>query len=617
MKLSRFFVLPVVSACSLFLIDPAISAETVFTPDISDITTPDDLPYPGPVDVLAINLITRTGVGPCEVGDYSGCTLADVNKDIDGHDAFKPEIKVHFQADDFGDDGSVSNATLRLRGDSTRLTEQKSYRIKLDSKDNLWRGERKLQLNKHPYDLSRVSNKFSFDLMFPIPNLPSLRTQFVNLTIDDVPYGLFTHVENVGKAYLQRRGWDKDTPIYKAENTRFLMQDALKLDENGKPLDLDAFENIFEIKRGKQHFKLIDMLTAIGKTDNDFKKDVFDKYFNRNNYLTWLAVNILMGNHDTTERNFYLLNPVASDTFYFLPWDYDDSWGYYHQPKEVADGEHLAKWHNGLGTWWIQPLHRRYFLQPDAVNEIIRAVTEIKEKYFQVDVMQQKLDAYYPVIYPLISRTPDIDGLPVKANTSDEEILGEYNLVYRQIAALAEKNYQGFLAGIEDPMTFFLNRPVEKGTSVVFEWDASIDLQGDAVSYDFEVASRPDFSAESILYAAEGLTDTHYRLEWDNPNGRYFYHVIARQVDDPENHWQISPEFYVDPVTEQIYENVRAFDIKTAGEKAATPPVIPDTNNRDTVIGDAKDLVTSSGGGAYGPLGLFVLLFMRAIYRRQ
>jgi len=48
-------------------------------------------------------------------------------------DDFKPEIKVYITMDSFPDDGQLSNAMLRQRGNSTRDAEQKSYRIKLDN----------------------------------------------------------------------------------------------------------------------------------------------------------------------------------------------------------------------------------------------------------------------------------------------------------------------------------------------------------------------------------------------------------------------------------------------------------------------------------------------------
>jgi len=109
--------------------------------------------------------------------------FADVNGDIDDTDAIVPEVNAHLILEGYPDDGLTKNAKLRLRGSSTRLAQQKSYRIKLASTVPLWRGESTLQLNKHPYDLTRMRNKLAFDLFRDIPHIASLRTQFVQMTI--------------------------------------------------------------------------------------------------------------------------------------------------------------------------------------------------------------------------------------------------------------------------------------------------------------------------------------------------------------------------------------------------------------------------------------------------
>ncbi len=36
---------------------------------------------------------------------------------------------------------------------------------------------------------------------------------------------------------------------------------------------------------------------------------------------------ILTNNTDTTSQNYYLYNPINTENFYFLPWDYDYAWG--------------------------------------------------------------------------------------------------------------------------------------------------------------------------------------------------------------------------------------------------------------------------------------------------
>ncbi len=519
-----------------FLVSPALA--TVFHPLDSDIQEPEGIYYPEPPDLLEVHVQTVIRSGPCEVGDYSGCTLDDVNNDTDPYDDFKPEIKVHFTADDFPDDDQVSNATLRQRGKTSREAEQKSYRLKLDSKKALWRGERRLQLNKHPYDLTRVRNKLSFDLIRNIPHLPSLRTQFVHLFIDDQDYGLFTHVEHVGKEYLARRDWDTDSPVYKAEDFDFYLYDNFALDSDGKPVDKDAFEALLEIKRGKDHRKFMEMMTALNDEDNDFMSDVFNRYFNRNNYLTWLAVNILMGNYDTSVSNFYLFNPRGSDFFYLLPWDYDDDWGTYRQPADIAYGTELARYQMGIANYWGSLLHQRFLSEPGALRLIKRAVREVKRKFLKKRQIQAHLDEYHDLVYPLISQEPDIYNLPVVHWDSDDAILEEYDMVYDDLANWVRRNYNNFLKTLDDPMPIWMEDPVFENGRVHFRWDESEDLQGDALYYDLEIATGPSFASGSIIYRATHLEMTSHQLAWTFPAGTYYFRVLVRQADDPQRHWQ-------------------------------------------------------------------------------
>ncbi|KAG1707733.1 hypothetical protein GQR58_003383 [Nymphon striatum] len=163
----------------------------------------------GEPNLLTVSVRTVIASGPCEIDNYDGCTLNDVLNDINSSDDFKPEIKIHFSSDDYPDDGLESNAELRQRGATSRYAPQKSFRIKLDKEAPLWRGEDRLQLLKSHNDFTRVRNKLSYDLFKSIPHLPSMRTQFVNLFIEDQgnseDQGLYTQVEYVGKEVLTKK----------------------------------------------------------------------------------------------------------------------------------------------------------------------------------------------------------------------------------------------------------------------------------------------------------------------------------------------------------------------------------------------------------------------------
>ena len=542
---------------------------TVFTPLPTDINESQTIYNQSPVNLLQVNIRTVIGQGACVVGDYSGCTLDDVNNDIDATDDFKPEIKVHFQSDDFPDDGKVSNATLRLRGATSRLVDLKSYRIKLDSKKELWRKQRKLQLNKHTGDLTRIKNKLSFDLMTTIPNLSSLRTQFIQMYIDNQNYGLFTHVENVGKEYLKNRGYDKDSNIYKAENFEFKKHPELQIDANGQPLDITAFETILEQKRGDDSKKLWEMLNALNDPNNNFKTDVLDKYFNVNNILTWEAVNILMGNSDITTSNFYIFNPKGKDTFYILPWDYDQSWGYDWEETTIRNDYVPDKKYRGPHNFWATKLGQRFLSQPNGLNLLKEAVTEIKNNYLTEAKIKAFADSYYPIVYPQISQNPDFDYLDFNKDT-DKETLTAYTELYNQIATTVEANYQKFLVDLNSPMPFRFDKPRIVGTNIVFEWDESVDLQGDSVTYDLEISTSPSFAPNTIAYSKKGISGTTFTTQWMLPKGKYYLRMTSRDNVNPTQNWQYATNEYYDMQNDKINYGVKEFTIDVDG-------VMPDT----------------------------------------
>ena len=543
-----------------------VSAQ-VFSPLPNDISDPSSIYFPLEAAPQILEVETVIGIGPCNivnnVENYIGCTLADVNADTNNRDAFEPEIKVHIMmGTSFPDDGKVLNATLRQRGNSARFAEQKSYRIKLDSKDELWRGERKFQLNKHPWNLSRVANKLSFELMQDIPHLPSLRTDFINIFVDNVDYGLFTHIENVGKEYLTRRGFHKDSPVYKADHFDFFMTDAYLMTDAGKPVDEQWFNSKLKIKRGKNHKKILEMITAVNTTSNNFSTDVMAKYFNKNNYLSWLSVNFLFGHIDAVginADNFYLLNPKGKDTFYFLPWDYDEAWG------ESNNSQPSRAW-SGVSAYWSSLLHQRYLKQPSAVAELNEAVLHIKNTYLTPQKVAAKLDAYKPITLPLISAAPDFQNLPSPGNNPPME---EYTANYNNLYTAVQKNYQIFKDSIQYPMGFWIRKAELANNKLSLKWTPSHDLQGDSITYDVQISTSLDFATPTLIVS--GLTTTQYEFNWNLPaNPFYYVRVLARDSANPQAHWQVA-------FNEYISHNREYHGIIPLQDTVEPAPVLPPT----------------------------------------
>ncbi len=497
------------------------------------------------VNVIRIDAKIVESNGECVESDYTGCTFADVLADINHKDNYKPEVQIRFTGTDFPDDGMFTNASLRQRGGSTRKAEQKSFRIKLDDKDALWRGERRLLLNKHPYEATRIRNKLAFDLMSTVPNLRSMRTQFVNLWIDKgegpEDYGLFTHIEAASKEYLQLRDLNTDDNLYKANYFAFKKSalNTLKVDADGDPINKELFEQSLEIKSGKDHSMLTEMLTAFHDPSIPFD-DFLDKHFNRNNVLTWLALNILMHQSDAVTHNFIMYNPEGSEKFYFLPWDYDGAMVGESEPTNSLVQKDLQRrlfygYARGINNQFIT----RFYQQPNMHSQIVAAAEELRRDYLTDDAIDSRARRYTEIVEPFANRAPDFEfnsGYNIYASQSMSRAI-EHNL------NLLRNEY-----GVPMPPTVL--PPTLEGDEWKFSWSPAFDVTGGDIAYELILSSSINFEPDSIVYN-QPLSDNElanndnsvietYVSDSFLPDGDWYVRVIARSDKNPSMYWQVN-----------------------------------------------------------------------------
>lgn len=456
------------------------------------------------------------------------CTLEDVYGDIDSTDDYKPELHVKMYTDFYESNNSVVNAEFKQKGKSTRRSKLKSYRVVLDDDKPLYNEEGTLQLNKHPNDYARIKQMMSFELFKDIPNFTSLKTLFYRLWINDVDYGLYTHVENVDEIYLRNRGWNEQDKLYKTQNFAFRVESGMELDSKGEPINREVFEAVIEPQTGDDHSKLITMLNAINENMSDEQfTQVFEKYFNRQNYITWMAVNLVLANKDTVSQNFYLYNPLYSDKFYFLPWDYDGI---------SRATEKYAKWELGIGTWWGISLHNKFLKIKANREELDVMVDNIRNNYITDAKVQMLLDKYKPLIEPFILRNPDNDVL------SESNWLEEFNIVVPRIS----ENVQNYKSQIGSPMPFWQGMRYQNGV-LTLTWEESIDFEGDAIVYDILCADNVDFNNSIVNLAnvdqnssdlnVTSWGDVSYSTPVDLSSGdRLFMKIVAKEKYNPSNY---------------------------------------------------------------------------------
>ncbi len=550
-----------------------LSAE-VITPNVAAaIQEPAGVYNNNPADLINMHVTTLVGSGPCVTGDYTGCTFDDVLNDI-VRDEFKPEVKVHMTADNYPDDGRTFNARIRQRGKASRLGPQKSFRVKLEKGLPLWSGERRIQLLKSPWESTRILHKLSYDLFKPIPNLPSIRTQFIHLDITDQgttsDYGLYTQAEYVGKEYLQRRGWDKNSRLYKPKYFWFQNEAAFAMGADDKPVDPVAFDGIIEIKRGKTHREFANMVKAVNNQSLDFQSQVFNKHFDKNNFLSFFAVNILTNNEDTIAKNYYLYNPKNSEKFYFLPWDYDYAWG-----ANYNTFSHLPRWWFSVSNWWGVKLHRRFLQQPGNLDLLKQAVLEIKNKYMTPGKIAALRDSYYDVVFPVIRNSPDWNYIEL-GNGTDPERVAKFNQLFADLSQNVNFNYARFLEGINDPMPFYMQDPEFRANhDIRFRWNNSVSLTGQTVVYDLDVSTSKLFTPGTLVEHIQNIPSNRYTLHWRHPKGTYYFRIVARDAANPQQHWQISFDAVLNYANGDELFGVKQMVVAQDGDTTNPPPPPP------------------------------------------
>ncbi|WP_042356153.1 CotH kinase family protein [Bacillus rubiinfantis] len=449
----------------------------------------------------------------------------------------------------FAADATDVNASIELRGKSTRIATQKSFKIKLNDSTGLWQGQKTLNLNKHPYDATRIRNKLSFDYFTEIPHLTSMRTQFVHLYIKDltnpnandkfVDFGLYTQIEQANERFLATHGLDSNGNLYKAVNFEFYRySDEIKL-ESDPAFRKKTFEAHLEIKGSNDHRKLIAMLEDVNNYALNIN-DVVSKHFDRDNYLTWVAANILIGNRDVTTQNFYLYSPSNTEKWYFLPWDYDGAWTSSAAKENIVK---TAEWEDGLSNYWGSVLHKRFFKDPRNVKDL-SAKIEALAKIITPEKTKKLLDEYYPTVSQFIKRQPDTDHLGINVK--------DYKANYYSLTNESVINKKMYYRNLEKPMPFFLNDYENKKKQYVFEWEASYDIQGDDVTYTLQISKDPAF--HSISQEIKTGDKTSFVLP-SIASGTYYWRVIAK---DAKGNTQMAFDEYED-VQETRYFGIKKF----------------------------------------------------------
>lgn len=440
-------------------------------------------------------------------------------------------------ADGFGYGLDTPNATVQIRGQTSSRREQKNYKIEIKKNKGTIDGQRTISLNKHVSEGLRFRNKLCYDLMSEIPQLMSLRTQFVHLYVKDETasgtagafedYGLYTQVEQLNKTALKAHGLDSNGHLYKVEYFEFFRyEDVIKL-QTDPTYDDDLFFDYLECKGDNDNTKLIQMLEDLNNYQIPIE-DILETYFDQENIVYWMAFHMLNGNIDTNTRNLYIYSPQNSTHWYLISWDNDAS--FMKDENTLEDYTDGGSWQSGVSNYWGNVLFNRCLKSETFCTALDAAVEDVKG-YMDPKHMTELITGYRTVTERYAFALPDI--------TYESLTPAEYDQVADGLPALVDTYYNLYRESLEKPMPFYIGVPTVEGDTMHYNWDSSYDFDAEDITYSFELST--DYNFTNKLVEATDLRTTEITSDTLEP-GQYFMRVRATNTSGEQ---QDAFDYYV------------------------------------------------------------------------
>eukprot|EP00026_Physarum_polycephalum_P003635 Phypoly_transcript_03648.p1 GENE.Phypoly_transcript_03648~~Phypoly_transcript_03648.p1 ORF type:complete len:714 (+),score=57.97 Phypoly_transcript_03648:224-2365(+) len=519
-------------------------------------------------DVLTIELTTNTA---------SGYKWQDIIQDRTKWDEFQPWVYCQVS---FGPNPPV-NCTVQRKGQWSMNSPLPSLKIKL-ANDTEYKGMDKIVLNKSPWDITRMRAKLSYELMQRVDNMASLFTQFVNLTVDGKPYGLYTWIEELSKDMLRAHGLGSDSYLYKGTSVFW----NLDIDDNVKEVDdptydKDFFELNWDIKGAQNHSLLINAYKLISDANLD-SRTVMESVFNVDNFASWLAFNYLIANHDLQFNNFGIYAPQEWSNcsyptpIYMLSWDSDGAWHQYLVKGQIY-GVDYSRVSVGLQYFWYMRVVKR-FLEVDEYVDLLKAkIAYIATNTLSEVAVANLTNQYKPIIRPILESQPDVSNLAWGSTIED------WSRNVDLLSLIPTGQYSLLDSTARNPMPFNTYISLTDDTSIFFYWDHSYILYNQKLGYEFSLASNRAFGASSIMVTFN-TTYTYFAIATEKLKGgaTYYWRVICRSAENPDNYmtsyqslpkggWGISS--FVCPSPKKILP---------------APPAVRITHSQDVMSSDGK-----------------------------
>ena len=300
---------------------------------------------------------------------------------------------------------TIHNIGLRLRGNTSRLAEKKSFKISFNSfdKGRKYKGVEKLNLNSEHNDPSVARAKLVWDF-FAYAEVPAARVNHVRLYINNEYRGLYLNVEHIDEEFVKKRFENTDGNLFKClwpANLNFINSDpeSYKFSNDGRRT-YDLKTNVTE----DDYSGLADFIWRLNNTvTNNFQCKI-EEVLDVNSVLKAMAIDMLTSNWDgvINQNNFYLYEDLKTGIFHWIPYDTDNSFGIDWFGIDWATVD-IYQFANRLGG--ERPLYQQMLTLPEYRAKYTYYVDQLIQTYYNNDLLDPALDNVRDMIIPF--RIPD------------------------------------------------------------------------------------------------------------------------------------------------------------------------------------------------------------------
>lgn len=301
---------------------------------------------------------------------------------------------------------TLYNVGFRLRGNTSRSSAKKSFKIKTDKFINGQKlsGLDQLNLNGEHNDPSITRSLLCWRL-FEVLHVPASRAAHARLYINGEYRGLYVNVEAIDKEFLRARFDDDSGNLFKClwpARLTYISDnpDDYKLMEypgGGRPP-----YRVYNLKTNEEeddYTDLCNLITILDQTSDEELPVAIREVFDVEEFLRYLATNTLVGMWDDywyNKNNYYLYHNKITDRFEFIPYDYDNTYGIAWDENDWGTRD-VYEWGN---NWYgSRPLVHRILNVSAFKNTYTYFLNELLTSAFTSTAQDPKIDSLKNHLY--------------------------------------------------------------------------------------------------------------------------------------------------------------------------------------------------------------------------